>query len=156
MEFPAEFIGTNYISLDICDEIIDYFNFNSDRHSNGTVFKTDLNNNESFPTVDKSIKDSIDCELLVCDTADKYLLELQEKVLIPYIEKYKYVDDLPPFNIVEYLNIQKYPKNGGFKHFHQERGNNGPSASRVFVIMTYLNDINDGGETEFYYQNIKK
>ena len=30
-----------------------------------------------------------------------------------------------------------------------------PQASRHMVFMTYLNDVSDGGETEFYHQDVK-
>ena len=51
-----------------------------------------------------------------------------------------------------YYNLQYYPPGGGFKTWHSERIN--PIASkRVFVFMTYLNDVEDGG-TDFYYQKL--
>ena len=54
------------------------------------------------------------------------------------------------------INIQYYPKNGGYKQYHTERTNlNYPIVSRHLVFMTYLNDITDRGETEFFHQKIK-
>ena len=69
-----------------------------------------------------------------------------------YIEKYKFVGGLDPFNINQDYNLQYYPPGGGFKTWHSERIN--PIVSkRVFVFMTYLNDVEDGG-TDFYYQKL--
>ena len=52
-------------------------------------------------------------------------------------------------------NTQYYPaKEGGFFNYHYERGSLEHS-DRQIVFMTYLNDIEEGGETEFYWQNIK-
>lgn len=59
------------------------------------------------------------------------------------------------------VNLQKYDRKvGGYHHFHSE---NYPSAHdpeqkslhRVLLFMYYLNDVREGGETEFYYQQRK-
>ena len=55
----------------------------------------------------------------------------------------------------ESFNIQKYQKNGGFKKFHYERNGNPIFSNRHLVFMTYLNNIKDKGETEWYYQKLK-
>lgn len=65
--------------------------------------------------------------------------------------------------IVKYLyrsgsiNIQKYLQaKGGYPHWHSEQfpqlGHN-EALHRVVLYMFYLNDVQEGGETEFYYQN---
>ena len=56
------------------------------------------------------------------------------------------------------INIQKYEQNvGGYYHWHSENypQKNDPKCEalhRVLLFMYYLNDVNEGGETEFYYQ----
>lgn len=59
------------------------------------------------------------------------------------------------------INLQKYDRKvGGYHHFHSE---NYPSPHdpeqgslhRVLLFMYYLNDVREGGETEFYYQQRK-
>lgn len=57
------------------------------------------------------------------------------------------------------INIQKYDKNkGGYPHWHSEQfpqqGHN-EALHRVVLYMFYLNDVEEGGETEFYYQDKK-
>ena len=54
------------------------------------------------------------------------------------------------------INAQKYEQStGGYPHWHSEvfpeLGNN-EALHRILLFMFYLNDIQDGGETEFYYQ----
>ena len=51
------------------------------------------------------------------------------------------------------MNIQRYYPGEGYFEYHCER--NTKDSKRVLVFMTYLNDINDEGETEFYYQKLK-
>ena len=56
--------------------------------------------------------------------------------------------DIPSFN------IQKYEIGGHFNMMHCERANI-QSMHRVFAWMTYLNDVEDGGETYFDYYDLK-
>lgn len=59
------------------------------------------------------------------------------------------------------INIQKYDKGvGGYYHWHSENypQANDPKADalhRVLLFMYYLNDVTEGGETEFFYQDKK-
>lgn len=59
------------------------------------------------------------------------------------------------------INLQRYTRKvGGYHHFHSEVY---PSMSdpeqkalhRVLLFMFYLNDVREGGETEFFYQGRK-
>ena len=58
-------------------------------------------------------------------------------------------------------NIQKYDKGkGGYFHWHSENFPHpskpeNDSLHRVLLWMFYLNDVEDGGETEFFHQNLK-
>lgn len=57
------------------------------------------------------------------------------------------------------INVQKYQQNkGGYPHWHSEQfpqlGHN-EALHRVVLYMFYLNDVEEGGETEFFYQNRK-
>jgi hypothetical protein len=67
--------------------------------------------------------------------------------------------------IVKYLfrsgsvNVQHYEQGkGGYPHWHSEQfpqnGHN-EALHRVVLYMFYLNDVEEGGETEFFYQNRK-
>lgn len=56
------------------------------------------------------------------------------------------------------INLQKYGQGrGGYHHFHSEIYPQAPAKAcealhRVVLFMYYLNDVAEGGETEFYYQ----
>ena len=66
-------------------------------------------------------------------------------------------------NLVNYLfrvgniNAQRYTAgNGGYPYWHSEVFPQTPhndALHRVLLFMYYLNDVEEGGETEFYYQN---
>ncbi|QYK10768.1 2OG-Fe(II) oxygenase [Shewanella mangrovisoli] len=57
------------------------------------------------------------------------------------------------------INVQKYQQNkGGYPHWHSEQFpqlNHNEALHRVVLYMFYLNDVEEGGETEFYYQQRK-
>ena len=55
-----------------------------------------------------------------------------------------------------YLNLQKYAQGkGGYHHWHSEcypREPNCETLHRVLLFMFFLNDVEEGGQTDFYYQ----
>ena len=52
------------------------------------------------------------------------------------------------------LKLQKTPPGGGYHVWHCEN-NSMSSSARCITWMMYLNDITDGGETEFLYQSMR-
>jgi hypothetical protein len=57
------------------------------------------------------------------------------------------------------IQAQKYEINkGGYPYWHSEvypQLQHNEALHRVLLFMFYLNDVEEGGETEFYYQNKK-
>jgi hypothetical protein len=53
-----------------------------------------------------------------------------------------------------YMNIQKTSKSQGYHVWHYEDGTFGNNR-RIFATMLYLNDVEEGGETEFLYQSLR-
>jgi hypothetical protein len=84
----------------------------------------------------------------------EYLKELQV-ILDKYIKKYPMSNGYAPFQIQENINIQHYKLGEGYPTWHTERvGAAAPYVSRHLVFMTYLNDVDNGGGTEFYHQKL--
>lgn len=50
--------------------------------------------------------------------------------------------------------IQMYPKNQGYFRWHADAVGKG-SGDRAVAMVLYLNDVEKGGETEFFHQEIK-
>jgi hypothetical protein len=146
---PGSFIGGWLLDeLQICDELIAYFNASPDR-SAGQIGEGQ---------VDTEIKDSVDLHIGYERFNDpavfKYLTGLTQ-VCQQYVQKYQACAALDAWGITEKVNIQYYRPSGGYKIWHCERwGKSMPSAARHLVFMTYLNDVSDAGGTEFLYQNI--
>ena len=137
------FIKGWYIPKKICDDLIKYFNDNYKKTIQGIV----------GTGVNKNIKESTDLCLGTNNTNLKVLnyRKILQKLLDNYIKKFPELNTADHFN-VENLNIQKYPKKGGFKTWHYERAFK-KSSGRTLVFMTYLNTVNDGG-TCFKYQRM--
>jgi len=140
-----QFIHQSFIDSSVCDEVLNYYQNNvkdEGKYFNGSEF-----------IVDKNIKDSVDCVLeFNCDTYKSYTKKLIE-VAKEYIEEYSYSNAYAPWGIVEPINIQYYKPGAGYKTWHTE--NCCANSTRHLAFMTYLNDVNVDGETEFYYQDIK-
>jgi hypothetical protein len=143
------FISGWFIDESICDGVIDfyqednYFPVTPGLSSSGQV------NTKQKESLDKSISHVTKDSRLV-----NYFDALSEVIKL-YTEKYIWCDITESWTIVENVNIQWYPPNGGFKVFHFERNGKLVSMNRHLVFMTYLNDVTDAGETEFYYQKLK-
>jgi len=65
---------------------------------------------------------------------------------------------IPCFTLPKKLiqNIQKYNPNEAFFQWHMERASyKDLNSYRHLVFMTYLNDVTDGGQTEWFHQGVK-
>lgn len=102
--------------------------------------------------VDVNKKESTDCILRDDVLFNAYLNKLKLCVNL-YKSHYPFVDRYSPWGIIEPVNIQHYKPNTAYHAWHTERTN--AYTTRHMVFMTYLNGVTDGGETEFYHQNIK-
>jgi hypothetical protein len=138
-------MGWRFEDTEFCDSIVEYYK--------SQVPHRGLSGFDG--SVDLKVKDSYDVSLCLADHSAKYFANLQ-MCANSYIEKYKFCNEQAPWGVYEYVNIQKYPANGAFYKWHCERGGHtAQSNSRHLVFMTYLNDVTDAGETEFFYQNVK-
>ena len=148
INYNQNFIRGYYLDDEsICDELIDYHKKDPQRHP-GVVF------NKGQMRVVKDYKDSID-SILRDPLAVKYFQNLQYCV-DAYIQEYPWCARGTNWRVQETVNIQYYPPGGGYPAWHTEREQmNPPYCHRHLVFMTYLNDVTDQGETEFFHQKIK-
>jgi hypothetical protein len=151
MEYQEKnsFIMGEYIPHELCDELLNYFNYNKKYLQKGIVGQED-------PQVDKDIKDSIELNISPGNfdgVIGEYRKNL-DKITQLYIKKYEPCIDTEKWGLFTNYNFQKYEIGGGFKKWHFENQGYSSCVRRHLVFMTYLNDVEDGG-TEFYYQNLK-
>ena len=141
------FIEGYYLSdLSLCDSLIKFFE-KSDNKILGQTGKG----------LNKELKDSLDLPLNTNNVSKElysYFKELKNCINL-YKNKYKFCDE----NIIEWgieqgFQIQKYKPSQAYHSWHCEKANIF-SSKRHLVFMTYLNDVKQGGETEWYYQKLK-
>ena len=145
----TNFIYTSYLKdLSICDELIECAN-NSPYRAEGTTIANIVHNG-------KKEKESTDVNLLMHpELCQKYTDQLGD-VLDEYIKEYPWCQAYGSFGIEDSMNIQHYAPTQGYHAWHTERYNHQlPNATRHLVFMTYLNDVTENGETEFFHQKLK-
>ncbi len=152
---PVGFIGAWFFEdTTICDDLIEYFKDNPDKQRPG-----EAGDPSSFgPRVMPAIKDSVDIFFNPGENVDvwtRYTIQL-EKCIEEYIKMYPKCTETDKWGFYEATNLQYYPPGGGYKAWHSERVcSPEPYSLRHLVFMTYLNDVTDEGETEFYHQRMK-
>jgi len=144
----SNFIYQFNIDKDICNELINH-HITSNKKGPGY-----LTGNK----IDKNIKDSIDLNVYPNSEltfVKNYYKELQ-KGIDQYYDLHFILKEKIGVHTKEPFVLQHYYPGGGFKAWHFERSDlEEPIISRTLVFMTYLNDVNDQGETEWYYQKLK-
>jgi hypothetical protein len=141
------FIGQYYLEdISICDRIIEFYETNPN-----------LVNEVYLKNKDVVFKD---CYQIASGEVDNELIHNYEKqlqgCLDKYLDTYIYANDVSIFKIRYDYNLQHYKPSQSYSQWHAERNGNGEEyITRHLVFMTYLNDVNDEGETEWFYQKIK-
>lgn len=173
-------IYKNAISNEICDYMVETMESNSElTHPGGTasgvVLKlkksTDFNllsARENDPNIDSVIIPTLRKSLY------KHLLEYFVKYPFLHAELFLLNEGLQDaldkgddklaiqkiFKKVAFwpasILMKKYTKEiDGYHGWHEDNGRDIPEICRMLVFMYYLNDVKEGGETDFLHQNLK-
>ena len=147
----THFIGSWNIKNDnLCKEIIRFFNENEKLQKNGTTFSgTNFNYKK---TTDISINPN-DLKNDKYKCFNSYIDELY-KCFIDYQLQWPFLKSVVKNVDIGAFNVQKYSKGDHFSEVHSERSSL-PQSDRLFAWMTYLNDVDDGGKTNFAHYDIK-
>ena len=148
------FVHGCYISYNICDDLINYFEDNPDKQASGKVYGLGDKLHELIE--DDNVKKSMDITFYASDCEDQAILKDYIYNLDLCIREYEYkyikAKEMASYSIQESIQLQKYEPGEGFKTWHCER--TGISQmTRCLAFMTYLNDVPTGG-TDFMYQKI--
>ncbi len=145
------FIGSwNIEDDDLCKNIINFFDVNIELHQKGV---TALG-------FDEKIKKSTDITINPLSLKDpKYSLfktyfNKLNDCFVDYKNQYPFLNTFLKKTHVGHFNIQKYLSGDHFSKLHSERLNIS-NLHRIFAWMTYLNDVQDGGTTDFDYYGVK-
>ena len=155
-------IYENALSDESCNYVIDCFEMYKDRTHLGSTGTGQVNANK---------KDSTDLDLMMLkhllapSLFNEFRTSLKSHV-DNYSDKYAFVDpgykeqgkNIWDFNSFYPYSIlaKKYKKEKqGYHVFHSDWGVGKYQQLRQLVCMYYLNDVKEGGETEFYNQKLK-
>jgi hypothetical protein len=139
-------IGNNFIlesKIDklICDQLIEY-------HKRSPKQIGRVGNH-----IDLQVKDSTDSILERSSQEYHNYFSALGEVVAEYIKKYPFCNYYSSWQNLENTIITYYKPTQSYQGWHTERSVvDGLCGSRHLVFMTYLNDVEDGGGTEFYHQ----
>ncbi len=143
------FIGIyeNAIPVDLCNQMITFFD---DLHKSGFT-----KNRQDFDLASKTEKEDdalFFSEIMKMETyaiTNVFLNNFWGNAYFNYSKKYSILNNLNAHKIYD-IKIQKTQIGGGYHVWHCEQSTR-ETANRLLAFVIYLNDVDEGGETEFLY-----
>ena len=147
----THFIGCwNLENNKLCNEITQFFENNKELQIQGiTSYGKDL---KAKKTTDIPVNPH-DLKNPKFEILKLYIDELH-KCFLDYQNQWPFLKSMIKTVYVPGFNIQKYSRGDHFASLHSERTSL-DSLHRLFAWMTYLNDVDDGGKTNFSHYGIK-
>lgn len=133
-----------------CDEVIRHFELM--RETNITNLQNDIGKNSDERIVFDwaYTQGQYHYDFNICK---HFYSRINELYVTRYAEKYDMLKKSQQ-HTPKGMSVQKTMPHQGYHAWHQETADVG-SGARVVTYMLYLNDVEEGGETEFLYQGIK-
>lgn len=143
----------NFFSKELCQKFIDYFEYRSKLgQKRNSAEKQDTSVNFGTETAMRE-----ECTIHE-GTSDECLPEFMTnfwEVCFPmYLEKHPQIEKSCARLEMSIIKLQKTLPSQGYHIWHCEHGNRLTGSRMAFVIL-YLNDVLEGGETEFLYQSAR-
>lgn len=136
-------------SIDFCDKVIEYFKWcQSNNRSYGRPNEETVKKDEScnFNPITQEINFSFPHIQHILNEFNTAFWDVCYK---DYTNQYSDLQNYQAHTIYTY-KVQKTSPGGGYHIWHSENGDKHFS-SRIGVYILYLNDVAEGGETEFLY-----
>ena len=152
-----KFIGVfdNVLSKEHCEELIKVYedcqvlNYCINRQNLGKK-KINQDTNLVFPNSKEHIKDEIFFDSIQPHV--KNFLEVAWVSYAQYANKYGILNEMASHRFYDSIKIQKTKPTEGYHVWYCEHDGR-LFGSRLLLVMCYLNDVKEGGETEFLYQS---
>ena len=130
------------LNLKECQNIIDFYESKSKYHQDGVI---------SNNIVDVSFKKCKEM-FLHSETLGKEFLFLGKRLaetVDEYRSQYQFLKKVNTWGVADLYKIQKYLPNEAYFGTHCENSGGDNNIKRLIGWMFYLNDVTNGGETEF-------
>lgn len=140
----------NVFEKEYCDEVIRHFEIMSENQGVFAVnnFKQNQDTRVIFDWAHNQNVYHYDYNL-----CRYFYQKLHEVYTTLYMEKYQMLKNSEQHS-PKGMSVQRTGPHQGYHAWHQESANIGSSV-RVINYMLYLNDVEEGGETEFLYQGVR-
>lgn len=130
---------------EFCEEVIRRFEANPDQQHRGVIGQNGEEHVDIKRTMDLVVSDKDDWADI-----DQVFFRCAAAALKEFRNTYEYFKG--PFKDMGY-QVQRYCE-GEYYHWHIDGGSH-QFGERQLVFLWYLNDVEEGGETEFLYQGIE-
>jgi len=141
------FIGVfdNFFTNELIQKYIEYYNYGE-------------KNNLVFFRKEKNLRKDTAITTMGLERAVKYdnhelINNIYSQIYPLYVEKFPLLNTTDKHTVYE-VKIQKTKPSEGYHVWHTELMGK-KDQSRLFAFMLYLNDVTEGGETEFLYQKCR-
>ena len=134
---------------DLCDDLVEFFDIHKEKQKKGAMLRGIDPNLKK--TVDITIRPK-DLELSGYEIFNSYI----ENLFLcykDYIEQWPFLAEIASHVETGSFNLQRYQRGDHFQQNHTERASLA-SSHRLLAWMTYLNDVEDGGQTSFSHYGI--
>jgi len=161
-DYPEIYVHSKKVPSEICNKIIETYEYGiktnpSGYYQSGKIFeplqrKDKATFLDEFEMQDIFADDNFDLNHeysgSLSDIVNNYLQEALES----YMDKFEVLKTIKIRSVRQ--KLQKTNKGGGYHIWHCEQCNV-LVAERVLTWIIYLNDIEEGGETEFLHQSLR-
>ena len=147
-ETYKDFIGIyeNAFPKEYCDFIITTFK----KHQDASIERLIINGENESQDKSINLKDHLD------DNSINVFFNCMKGITKQYINKYRQlvVETRGGYNIADF-KVQQTKPSEGYHVWHSEFDPSPINCNRWGVWALYLNDVEEGGETEFLYQSVR-
>lgn len=145
----------NAVSNDFCKNLISYFEWSKNNHRSWDRTSENASNllkKDSATLLEPIVSDDIgfNNDSISSSFISEFNNSFWNNCYAKYVNEFNNLNEIGRHTIFHH-KIQKTLPREGYHTWHAEH--NGENRSRISVFILYLNDIFDGGETEFLYQS---
>ena len=137
----------NTLTLEECKSLIHFYESNEEYHEDGTMGVGEVDYNKKKCSEMYISTNSMHSQSEYFSSVNRSLIDNIGK----YKKDYPFLEELFIWDVTSYFKLKKYlPKEAYFQTHCENSGHrNGDGERRMIAWMIYLNDVMDGGETEF-------